>query len=107
MGSLPPPRTPLTGRHSAVRQCYFQTYCKTCDTTSPSSIKVAAHMKAETKLANWKRHYGISKMPATSGTAARSGPEKRAMKIPSTPHFLMNASPFGISSGYLDRGQMF
>src|ERR1044072_7544526 len=81
---------------------YFQIVCNACDTTSPSSSSVAAQMNAETKLANWNRQNGISKMPATSGTEARNGPEKRAMKIPSTPHFVMKASPFGMSSGWLD-----
>src|SRR6476619_29357 len=73
--------------------------------TSPSASNTAAQTKAETQFAIWKRQNGISKMPATSGTEARNGPEKRPMKMPSGPHFLMKASPFGIRSGYLDNGQ--
>nr|ALS89197.1 MetaGeneMark_Unknown Function [uncultured bacterium] len=45
------------------------------------------------KFAIWKRQNGISNIPATSGTEARNGPEKRPMKMPSAPHFLMKASP--------------
>ncbi len=74
--------------------------------TSPMVSSTAAQTKAETQFAIWKRQNGISKMPATSGTEARSGPEKRPMKMPSAPHFLMNSSPFGIRSGYFDSGQM-
>ena len=73
---------------------------------SPVVSSTAAHTKAEVKFANWKRQNGISKMPAISGTEARSGPKKRPMKMPSTPHFLMKASPFGIRSGWRDSGQM-
>ena len=38
----------------------------------------------------------MANTPATIGTEARSGPEKRAMKIAAEPHFLMKASPAGM-----------
>src|SRR4051794_7270174 len=78
---------------------YFQKYCNTLASTSPSRISVAAQTKAEAKFATWKRQNGISKMPATSGTEARSGPVNLPMKMPSAPHFRMKASPLGIRSG--------
>jgi len=45
-------------------------------------------------------------MPATSGTAARSGPEKRPMKMAQTPHFSKKAWPLGSMSGCRDSGQI-
>src|SRR5262245_53650681 len=78
----------------------------TLATTSPNMSSTAAHTKADVKFAIWKRQNGMSKMPATSGTEARSGPKKRPMKMPAVPHFFMNASPFGISSGCRDSGQI-
>ena len=51
------------------------------EVTSPSVSSTAAQTNAELKLATWKRQYGIANTPATSGTEARSGPEKRPMKI--------------------------
>ena len=66
---------------------------------SPIDSKTAAHRNAEPKLAIWKRQYGISKMPAASGTVARSGPKKRPMKMLGTPHFRTKASPRGSKSG--------
>ena len=52
---------------------------------SPVVSNTAAHTKAELKFANWNRQNGISKMPAISGTEARSGPKKRPMKMPARP----------------------
>ena len=43
-----------------------------CAITSPKISSAAAQTKAETKFAIWKLQYGISKMPAASGTEARS-----------------------------------
>ena len=67
---------------------------------------MAAHTKADEKFASWKRQYGISKMPATSGTTARNGPKNRPMKMPGMPHFFTKASPRGISSGWRESGHM-
>ena len=73
---------------------------------SPVVSSTAAHRNADVQLAIWKRQNGISKMPAINGTEARNGPKKRPMKMPSAPHFLTKVSPFGISSGWRDSGQM-
>lgn len=47
--------------------------------TSPNISNTADQISAEIQLANWKRQYGISKIPAASGTVARSGPKNRPM----------------------------
>src|SRR5688500_16344939 len=73
---------------------------------SPSVSSTAHQTKAEVKLATWKLHFGIAKMPAINGTVARSGPEKRPMKIAGAPHFFTNSSAFGIISGFRDSGHM-
>jgi hypothetical protein len=65
---------------------------------APGASTSAAQTKAEEKLAAWKCQYGISKIPAASGTNARSGPKKRPMKILGTPHLRTNrAAPDSIS----------
>ena len=46
--------------------------------TSPNSSSAPDQTSAETKLAIWKRQYGISKIPAASGTEARKRSEKPA-----------------------------
>ena len=74
------------------------------DTTSPKTSRTPAQTKAEVKLANWKVQYGMWKMPATSGTAARNGPKKRPMKMPAAPQRFMNASPRGNRSGWRESG---
>jgi hypothetical protein len=51
------------------------------------------------KLANWKSQYGISKIPAASGTEARKGPKNRPMKMLGTPQVFTKASPRGSRSG--------
>src|SRR5688572_6980443 len=73
----------------------------------PGASSTAAQTKAEVKLANWNGHHAMLRMPATSGTAARSGPKKRPMKIAATPHFSRKASPRGSRSGCRDKGQIF
>src|SRR5262245_19604804 len=73
--------------------------------TSPMPSSTAAHTNAEVKLAIWNSQAGIRKMPATSGTEARSGPKKRPMKIASTPPRFTKASPRGNRSGWRDSGQ--
>ncbi len=67
--------------------------------TSPNSSKAADQTSADTKLANWKLQYGISNIPAASGTEARSGPKNRPMKMLGTPQFFTKASPRGRISG--------
>src|SRR5262245_55625234 len=108
---LIPKSLPRTGVKPVFGQDYAQLsthiHRTALATTSPSVNSTAAHTKADVKFAIWKRQNGIAKMPATSGTEARSGPKKRPMKIPAVPHFFMNASPLGISSGCRDRGQIF
>ena len=74
--------------------------------TSPIVSNVAAQMNAETKLAIWNCQNGISKMPAIKGTEARKGPKNRPIKIPTTPHFFMKASPRGIRSGWRESGHI-
>src|SRR5215468_3435798 len=83
---------------------YLQTHLRTLLTTSPKVSSTAAQTNAELKFAVWNCHDGIRKMPATSGTEARSGPKKRPMKIASTPQRLTKASPRGSSSGWRDSG---
>lgn len=51
----------------------------------PGASSTPAHRNAEAKLAIWNMRIGISTMPATSGTAALSGPKKRPMTIAQTP----------------------
>ena len=62
---------------------------------SPVVSSTAAHTKAEVKFAIWNRQNGISKMPAISGTEARSGPKKRPMKMPSHAPFLHEGFALG------------
>ena len=61
-------------------------------------------MKADVTFAIWNGHQDIFKMPAASGTAARSGPKKRPMKIAAMPYFPTNAWPRGMRSGWRDSG---
>src|ERR1700755_1148499 len=75
------------------------THSAICPITSPNSSNAADHTSAEVKLANWKSQYGISKIPAASGTEARKGPKNRPMKMLGTPHFFTKASPRGSRSG--------
>src|SRR5579872_312613 len=85
------------------RELTAQTRRKTHSTilaiTSPNSKSAADQIKAETKLAIWNDQYGISKIPAASGTDARRGPKNRPMKMLGTPHLLTKASPRGRISG--------
>ena len=60
----------------------------------PTFSKTADQTNAERMLASWKGQRGKSRMPAASGTVARSGPKKRPMKIPNVPHFRVNARAF-------------
>src|SRR5579862_9307873 len=81
-------------------------YLRAAEITSPMVSSTAAQSIAEVKLAIWNCQYGISKMPATSGTTARKGPKKRPMKMPGMPHAFTKRSPRGIISGWRDSGQM-
>src|SRR5882672_5755468 len=89
-----------TGRlFRQVAQTARHSHSVICAITSPNSSKAADHTSAEVKLANWKSQYGISKIPAASGTEARKGPKNRPMKMLGTPHFVTKASPRGSKSG--------
>ena len=65
----------------------------------PGESSTKAHKNAELQFAIWKRSHGISAMPATIGTLARSGPEKRAMTMPHAPQRLKNIRPLSRSFG--------
>src|SRR4051812_44941224 len=97
------PLTPSAGAYSGATGTRLQTarhsHSATSEITSPNNSSAAAHTSAETKLATWKRQYGISKMPAASGTEARNGPKNRPMKMLGTPQFFTKASPRGSRSG--------
>jgi|SoiMethySBSTD1v2_1073268.scaffolds.fasta_scaffold23609_7 hypothetical protein len=51
----------------------------------PGDRRTNAHKNADVQFAIWNRNGGISAMPATRGTVARSGPEKRASTIAHVP----------------------
>src|SRR3954454_380293 len=94
--------TPASGAYSGcadLRQTARHSHSAIIEITSPNSSRAAAHTSADTKLATWKRQYGISKMPAASGTEARNGPKNRPMKMDGTPQFFTNVSPRGSKSG--------
>ena len=74
--------------------------------TSPIVSSVAAHTKADEKFASWKRQYGISKMPATSGTTARNGPKNRPMKNAGNAPFLHEGLPARDQTGVAQSGHM-
>src|ERR1700722_2443485 len=75
-----------------------------CAITSPPSRRAADQTSADEKLATWNCQYGISNIPAASGTEARSGPKNRPMKMLGEPHFFTKTSPRGRISGYRDSG---
>src|SRR6188474_632211 len=66
----------------------------------PGESSTKAHRNAELQFAIWNRSHGISAMPATIGTLARNGPEKRAMTIPHAPQRLKNTRPLSKSFGW-------
>src|SRR5262245_57671702 len=92
--------------HVHNRLITFHSHVPACAPTSPSSSSTADHRNADPKLANWNGQNGIEKMPATIGTEARNGPEKRAMTIAHTPHLRMNSSPCGSRSGWRVNGHI-
>ncbi len=73
---IPGANTRARGLFRNPAQTARHSHSATCPITSPNSSKAADQTKAEVKLANWKSQYGISKIPAASGTEARNGPEK-------------------------------
>src|SRR5437870_12189517 len=61
----------------------------------PGESSTNAHKNAELQLASWKRSVGIWVMPATIGTLARSGPEKRPITTAQAPQRVKNLWPCG------------
>src|SRR6202051_1373685 len=102
----PSSRPNLILSSSRVAQTARHSHSAICAITSPNSSKAADHTSAEVKLANWKSQYGISKIPAASGTEARKGPKNRPMKMLGTPQRFTKASPRGRISGYRDSGHI-
>ena len=70
----------------------------------PGESSTKAHRNAELQFAIWNRSHGISAMPATIGTLARNGPEKRAMMIPHAPQRLKSTRPLSKSFGWFFSG---
>ena len=66
---------------------------------APGASMPVAQMIAEVTLAIWNVSARISQMPATSGTDARNGPEKRPTNTPGPPQRSKNLWPRGKSSG--------
>src|SRR6202051_193016 len=97
--------TPLAAAYSG-HQTTLHSHSAICAITSPNNNSAADTTSADTQLAIWKRQYGISKIPAASGTEARSGPKNRPMKILGTPQCFTKASPRGRISGYRDSGHI-
>src|ERR1700680_935131 len=95
--------TPLLRGYSGAAESRLQTVHQSHSAmrpiTSPNSNSAADHTSADTKLATWKGQYGISNIPAASGTEARNGPKKRPMKMLGTPQRFTKASPRGSISG--------
>src|SRR5580700_3641164 len=58
------PRPASSDRLQTVRH----SHSAICAMTSPDSNSAADQTSADTKLANWKGQYGISNIPAASGT---------------------------------------
>src|SRR5581483_8112370 len=72
----------------------------------PGDRRTNAHRNADAQLAIWNLSQGISVMPATIGTLARKGPEKRPITTAHTPQRSKNLWPFSISFGYRLSGHM-
>ena len=72
----------------------------------PGESSTNAHRKAEPQLAIWNLSHGISVIPATIGTLARKGPEKRPITTAQTPHRLKNVWPFSSSLGWSYSGHI-
>ena len=60
----------------------------------PGDRRTNAHRHAEAQLAIWNLSQGISVMPATIGTLARKGPEKRPITTAHTPQRSKNLWPY-------------
>ena len=80
---------------------HHRRYCRSqLNPQLPGDRRTNAHKNADVQFAIWNRNGGISAIPATSGTVARRGPEKRASTIAHTPHRLKKARPLSISRGH-------